>query len=246
MKRILGYILTPVFYLVFGLILGIFHPVQVICWNLWGYSAHKRSVEILNFLLIKSLAILGSSVRFEGFKKLPVDRPMIIIANHQSMFDIPPIVWGFRRQHAKFISKKELGHGIPSISYNLRKGGSVLIDRKDPQQAVVEIKNLGKKIEDNNYSAVIFPEGTRSRNGKVKKFKVRGIHTLLESAPSSLIVPFVIDGNYKLQENGTFPLGVGIKLTYTVLDPFELNGLNAEEVAEKSELQIKEHLGQIV
>lgn len=245
MKKVLGYILTPVFYLAFGSILGIFHPIQVICWNLWGYSTHKRSVEILNFLLIKSLALLGSSVRFEGFEKLPVNRPLIIISNHQSMFDIPPIVWGFRRQHAKFISKKELGHGIPSISYNLRKGGSILIDRKDPQQAVVEIKNLGKKIEDNNYSAVIFPEGTRSRNGKVKKFKVRGIHTLLESAPSSLIVPFVIDGNYKLQENGPFPLGVGLDLRYAVLDPFELNGLSAEDVAEKSEFQIKEYLGQI-
>ena len=245
MKKILGYFLTPVFYLAFGLNLGVFHPVQVICYNLWGYKAHKRSVEILNFLLIKSLALLGSSVRYEGFEKLPLNRPLIIIANHQSMFDIPPIVWGFRRQHPKFISKKELGHGIPSISYNLRKGGSILIDRKDPQQAVVEIGNLGKKIEEHNYSAVIFPEGTRSRNGKVKKFKVRGIHTLLESAPSSLIVPFVIDGNYKLQENGPFPLGVGSKLTYTVLDPFELSGLSAEEVAEKSEFQIKKHLGQI-
>lgn len=245
MKKILGFILTPIFYFAFGLILGIFHPIQVICWNLWGYTAHKRSVEILNLLLIRSLALLGSSVRFEGFDKLPLNRPLIIIANHQSLFDIPPIVWGFRRQHAKFISKKELGHGIPSISYNLRKGGSILIDRKDPQQAVLEIEGLGKKIEENNYSAVIFPEGTRSRNGKVKKFKVRGIHTLLESAPSSLIVPFVIDGNYKLQENGPYPLGVGKKLKYAVLNPFELSGLSAEEVAEKSELQIREYLGQI-
>ena len=245
MKKILGFILTPVFYFAFGSILGLFHPIQVICWNFWGYSAHKRSVEIFNFLLIKSLGLLGSTVHFEGFEKLPVNRPLIIIANHQSMFDIPPIVWGFRKQHAKFISKKELGHGIPSISYNLRKGGSILIDRNDPQQAVVEIGNLGKKIEENNYSAVIFPEGTRSRNGKVKKFKVRGIHTLLESAPSSLIVPFVIDGNYKLQEHGPFPLGVGLKLKYSVLNPFELSGLSAEEVTERSEQQIKEHLGQV-
>ena len=245
MKKVLGFILTPIFYFAFGLILGIFHPIQVICWNFWGYTAHKRSVEILNLFLIRSLALLGSRVRFEGFEKLPVNRPLIIISNHQSLFDIPPIVWGFRRQQAKFISKKELGHGIPSISYNLRKGGSVLIDRKDPPQAVVEISNLGKKIEENNYSAVIFPEGTRSRIGKLKKFKVRGIQTLLESAPSALIVPFVIDGNYKLQENGDFPLGVGIKLKYAVLNPFEQDGLSAEEVTEKSEMQIREYLGQL-
>jgi len=160
MRQILGYILTPLFYLVFGLILGVFHPVQVICWNLWGYKAHKRSVDILNLFLIKSLGILGARVGFFGFDSLPLDKPLIIISNHQSMFDIPPIVWGFRKQHAKFISKKELGHGIPSISYNLRKGGSVLIDRKDARQALEEIKNLGQKIEKMNYSAVIFPEGT--------------------------------------------------------------------------------------
>lgn len=245
MRQILGYILTPLFYLAFGLILGIFHPIQVICWNLWGYKAHKRSVEILNLMLIKSLGILGARVRFFGFDSLPVNKPLIIISNHQSMFDIPPIVWGFRRQHAKFISKKELGHGIPSISYNLRKGGSILINRKDPQQAVSEIKNLGRKIEKMNYSAVIFPEGTRSRDGRVKKFKVGGIKALLEVAPSALIVPFVIDGNYKLLVRGSFPLGVGEKIRYTVLPPFQPDGLSAEEIAVKAEVLIKTHLGQI-
>jgi 1-acyl-sn-glycerol-3-phosphate acyltransferase len=245
MKKIPDVVLSSVFYLAFGLILGIFHPVQVLCWNVWGYSAHKRSVEIMNFLLIKALGILGSKVTFQGFEKLPVGKPLIIIANHQSMFDIPPIVWGFRKQHAKFISKKELGHGIPSISYNLRKGGSVLIDRGDPQQAVEAIRSLGRKIVKKNYSAVIFPEGTRGRNGRVKKFKVSGIRALLETAPTALVVPLVIDGNYALLEKGSFPLGIGKKLTYTVLDPFEQNGLEAVEVTKRSENQIKAHLNQV-
>ena len=245
MRRFFGYILTPPFYLVFGLILGVFHPVQVLSWNLWGYKTHKRSVDILNLLLIKSLGILGAHVRFYGFENLPVDKPLIIISNHQSMFDIPPIVWGFRKQHAKFISKKELGHGIPSISYNLRKGGSVLIDRKDSRQAIKQIKILGRKIEKMNYSAVIFPEGTRSRNGKVKNFKVGGLSALLEVAPSALIVPFVIDGNYKLQERGSFPLAVGVKLRYTVLPPFRPDGLSAEKIAFKAENLIKTHLNQV-
>jgi 1-acyl-sn-glycerol-3-phosphate acyltransferase len=242
MRRFPGYILTSLYYLAFGLILGVFHPVQVICWNIWGYKAHKRSVDIMNYLLIKSLGILGSKVFFNGFEDLPVDRPLIIIANHQSMFDIPPIVWGFRRQHAKFISKKELGHGIPSISYNLRKGGSVLIDRKDSQQAIEEIKCLGRKIEEKNFSAVIFPEGTRSRDGRVKKFKVGGISALLEVAPSALIVPFVIDGNYRLQEKGSFPLSLGAELKYTALKPFQRDDLNPGEIATKTEALIRAYL----
>jgi 1-acyl-sn-glycerol-3-phosphate acyltransferase len=44
--------------------------------------------------------------------------------------------------HCKFVSKKELGKGIPSVSYNLRHGGSALIDRKDPKQAIPEIKKI--------------------------------------------------------------------------------------------------------
>jgi 1-acyl-sn-glycerol-3-phosphate acyltransferase len=245
MKKILGYICTTFFYLAFGLILGIFHLVQVVCWNLWGYKAHKISVDIFNFMLVKSLSIMGASVRFAGFNKLPQNKPLIIIANHQSMFDIPPIVWGFRKHHAKFISKKELGHGIPSISYNLRKGGSALIDRKNPQQAMEAIRRLGRKIEDHNYSAVIFPEGTRGRDGQVKKFKSGGIKALLDSTPSAVIVPFVIDGNYKLQESGAFPLSFGLQLSYTVLDPFYSKELSADEVTERSEYLIKKHLGQI-
>ena len=245
MKRVIGYILTPIFYLIFGFILIVFHPIQVICYNLGGYSAHKRSVDIMNYLLIKTLIILGSRTKFIGFDQLPKNKPLIIIANHQSMFDIPPVVWGFRKHHAKFISKKELGKGIPSISYNLRKGGSVLIDRKNPKQAINEIKKLGDKIEENNYSALIFPEGTRSKNGQMRKFKAGGIHALLEKVPSAYIVPFVIDGHYKLQENGSFPLGIGNRLTYKVLPPFKAEGMNSEEVTEKTELLIREELNQV-
>jgi len=91
---------------------------------------------------------------------------------------------------------------------------------------------------------VIFPEGTRSRNGNVKKFKVGGIKALLEVTPSALIVPFVIDGNYKLQEHGSFPLGFGLKLTYTVLPPFDPDGLTADEVTLKAEMLIKKQLNQ--
>ena len=48
------------------------------------------------------------------------------------MYDISPIMWYLRKHHVKFVAKKELGKGIPSVSYNLRHGGSILIDRKKP------------------------------------------------------------------------------------------------------------------
>ena len=69
--------------------------------------------------------------------------PLIIVSNHQSMNDIPPIIWYMRKYHPKFVSKIELGKGIPSVSYNLRHGGSALIDRKDSKQALVAIARFG-------------------------------------------------------------------------------------------------------
>ncbi len=244
MKKILAYILSSVYYLVFGFLLGVFHIAQVIAWNFRGYKAQKRVVEILNLLIIKSFVILGARIRFEGFKKIPQGKPLIIISNHQSQWDIPPIVWGFRNHYPKFISKKELGKGIPSISYNLRKGGSALIDRQNRSQAIKEIIKLGRHIEKNNYSACIFPEGTRSRDGKVKRFKTGGLGTLLKTAPSAVVIPFAVDGNYRLQGNG-FPMGIGEKLRYTVLDPIDREGRTVEEIAELSQNAIKRQLGQI-
>ena len=242
MKKVLGYILSPVYLLVFGLLLGIFNPIQVICWNVWGYPAQKRAVEIMSYLIIKSLIILGSRIEFKGFEKVPKDCPLIIVSNHQSQYDIPPIVWGFRKHYPKFISKIQLGKGIPSISYNLRKGGSVLIDRKNRSQAVKEIIKLGRQIEANNYSACIFPEGTRSKDGKVRTFKVSGLETLLKTSPSAVIIPFAVNGNYLLQR---FPMGVGEKLIYSVLAPIERENRTAKQITEMCESAIKKELNQI-
>jgi 1-acyl-sn-glycerol-3-phosphate acyltransferase len=237
--KLLGYLLTPLYLCIFGLLLVVFHPIQVICRNLWGYNAHKKSVEIMNFLIIKSLIILGTRISFRCWEKLPQERPIILISNHQSMFDIPPIVWGFRHYHPKFIAKIELGRGIPSVSYNLRHGGSVLIDRSKRRQAVQEIVKLGRYIEKNNYTASIFPEGTRTKDGKMKPFKSAGINTLLKYAPSAVVVPLVIEGNYELMKKGLYPMSFGVNITYTVLDPLEPASVTAEELVMKTETLIR-------
>lgn len=244
MKKLLSYPLTAIFYIVFGLLLLIFHGIQVICLNVWGYSAHKRSVEILNYLIIKSFYIVGSRIRFKGFEKIPTGRPLIIVSNHQSAWDIPPVVWGFRRHHPKFISKAELAKNIPSVSYNLRHGGSAIIDRKNGSQAIRELIKLGERVEKNKWAVCIFPEGTRSEKGKMKSFQPGGIRTLLKAVPSAIIVPFVIDGNWKLQPNKSALISVGVTLNYTVLDPIEPANQTAEELVTNIETVIGKALGQ--
>lgn len=235
MEKIFSYPLSVIYYLVFGLILLLFHPIQWICFNVFGYQAHKKSVDYLNWSVVRASLLLGTTHKFEGIEKVPAGVPLIIVANHQSMNDIPPIIWFMRKFHPKFVSKKELGKGIPSVSYNLRHGGSVLIDRKDPKQALPVIKGLAEYIEKHNRSAVIFPEGTRSRTGVPKKFSESGLKILCKYAPSAYIVPVSINNSWKMVRYGMFPLGLGNRLTFTVQEPFAVRNIPFEEVMERTE-----------
>ena len=221
MNKFLGYIFSHIQLVAFGLILAIFHPIQWLSLKTGGYNAHKRSVDILNFFLIGTLFILGTRISFTNNYQLPKERPIIFIANHQSLYELPLLIWFLRKYHAKFISKIELTKGIPSISFNLKYGGGANIDRKDSKQAVAEILELGKRMKSNNWSAIIFPEGTRSRDGQLKPFAVGGIATLLKKVPDALLVPIAICGSWKIVQFGKFPLSFGEKVTITVLDPIE-------------------------
>ena len=242
MKTILSYLLTPVYHLYFGLVLVIFHPFQVAALHLFGDPARKKVVDVLNLFLVRGLHILGCSIKFSGFEKIPDNRPLIIVSNHQSLYDIPPVVHGFRKYYPKFISKIELSRNLPSISYNLKHGKSALIDRKNGTQAVKEILKLGKLIEENSYAACIFPEGTRSKTGKVRNFMTAGVNTLLRAAPSAVIIPFVIDGHSQLTKKGLFPLQFGQRISYTVLDPVEPKNKPVEEMLNQIKQLIEQQL----
>ena len=240
MQKLIAYPLTILYYIFFGLILVIFHPIQWVCLNVFGYHAHKRSVDILNWFLLRSLHVLGVRYSFHDRDDLPQHVPAIIVANHQSMNDIPPLIWFLRRFHVKFISKKELGRGLPSVSYNLRHGGSVLIDRKNPVQAVNAIKKMAKYIETHNRGVVIFPEGSRSRDGSPKPFKTKGLRTLLEHSPNAMLIPVTINNSWKLLRYGKFPMGLGAHIQFTVHKPIKVSDHKSEELITVVEKQITE------
>jgi len=103
MRKFLGYILTPFVVIAFFLALIIFQPIQWICYKFFGYEAHKKSVDLLNFCLFSSFYLAGNTVTFINKQNLPLGRPMIFLANHQSLSDIPPLIYYLRKYHAKFI-----------------------------------------------------------------------------------------------------------------------------------------------
>lgn len=244
MSKLLGYILTVLFYFTFGLSLVIFQPIQWVCYKFFGYSAHKWSVDVLNFFLTYSQLTLLNGVSFKNNQQLPTDRPIIFVANHQSMYDIPSMIWFLRKHHPKFISKIELTKGIPSISFNLKYGGGANIDRKDSKQSIGEIIKLGRRMNEKNWSTVIFAEGTRAKDGKMKPFQVGGIATLLKIVPTAIIVPVAIENSWKIVRNGSYPLNALLPLKWTVLTPIERGDKNAEDLVLQAENAIKQQIGQ--
>lgn len=230
MKKAIAYPLSVLYYLCFGLLLVVFHPVQWVCFNFFGYNAHRKSVVALNWGILRCTNILGTRYTFDNPHTISNHQPIIIVANHQSMYDIPPIIFYMRRFHPKFISKIELGRGIPSVSYNLRHGGSVLIDRKNSEQALSAIKEFAERIEKNNHAAVIFPEGTRSKTGVPKKFQINGLKLLIDNIPSASIIPVTINNSWKLVEHGDFPMGIGTHIKFTVHPPLKVSEYNKEEL----------------
>lgn len=245
MKKIFGYILSPIHYLAFGLILLVFQPIQWISLKLGGYSSHKKSVDILNLFLLSTYYLLGNRVKFVNAQHLPTDRPIIFISNHQSMYDIPPLIYFLRKHHAKFISKIELTRGIPSISFNLKYGGGANIDRKDSKQAIAEILKLASKMNQYKWSTVIFPEGTRSKTSTLKPFAVGGVATLLKKVPDALVVPIAINNSWKMVKYGIFPLNTFTTMSWNVLPPIEPKDLQMEQIVLKAEAEIQSALNRL-
>ncbi len=242
MQKLLSYILTPLHYIAFTFFLLVFHPLQWVAFRFFGYKAHKFVVDSLNLCLVSTYYLLGNTASFKNQFSLPKNRPIIFIANHQSLYDIPPLIWFLRKYHAKFISKIELTKGIPSISYNLKHGGGANIDRKDPRQAITEMSKLGTRMKTNNWSAVIFPEGTRSKDGVVRTFQAGGVAALLKKCPEALLVPVVVRNSWKMVQYGTFPLGIFLNLQFEVLEPIRPEQKGIEILIKDVETVIKEAL----
>ena len=247
--KIASWIVTLIFTVTFFTILCIFHVAQVIGLKLFGYQGHKKSVDYMVFWLMQALYTLGAKLPNTKQPNLPADRPIIIVANHQSMYDIPAIMRAFRKYHPKFVSKKELEYGTPAISYNLRHGGSVLIDRKDRKQALTEMTKFSKYIATNNYAGCIFPEGTRSKDGEMLPFKPAGLLTMFKAMAETppIIVPVIVDNFWKMQRYNFKPIPFGVNFYLEILEPIDMKvwleeGNSSTSLITETEKRIREAL----
>ncbi len=218
MARLLDWAATLVFSVVFGMILLVFEVVQRVA-KAFGKRSHDWAVACLGSALVESFRLTGLRLSVERAPGVRPHTPYLIVSNHQSMFDIALLLHLFFTNFPKFVSKRELARRIPSVSYNLRRGGNCLIDRDDAEQAVEAIAELGRRVERNGVSAVIFPEGTRARRGVLGTFKSRGTIALLAAAPTTSVVPVAIDHSWRLMQANFWPIPFGVRVRVRIGEP---------------------------
>lgn len=235
MAKLLAYPFSLLYYCCFSGFILLFHPIQVICLRWGGIAAQKRAIDVLNFFILRCLNLLGTRISFKMANPLPKEGTLIFASNHQSTYDIPPLIWYLRKFHPKFVAKKELGKGLPSISFHLRHGGNVLIDRKAAAASLERIAQFAKRVHQNNWSVVIFPEGTRSRNGHPKTFQRAGLRTLLTHIPDAVLVPISINNSWKLARWKYFPIPVGIQLEVIVQQAIDPQKMEVEKAIDQLE-----------
>ncbi|MDX1650692.1 MAG: lysophospholipid acyltransferase family protein, partial [Myxococcota bacterium] len=209
--RVRDWLATVPFLVAFGGILVVFDPIQRLA-RLFGQRPQEIAAGGLQASLTAAFRICGTRLRVERDAGVEPGRGYILIANHQSMFDVPIFGALLFSNYPKYVSKRELARWIPSISYNLRRGGHALIDRADRTQAVEAIRALGVQARERDVSVVLYPEGTRSRAGELRPFKPAGARALLEAAPELPVVPVAIDDSWRLLAHDLLPVPWGTRV----------------------------------
>ena len=140
----------------------------------------------------------GIQVSVTGLENIS-SPPYIFMCNHQSALDIFSLLNGLPVQF-KWIAKRELFY-IPFLGWAMKRAGYISLDRKHPREAIKAMDDAAKKIREGT-NIIIFPEGTRSKDGHLLPFKKGGFSLALRAKVP--IVPVGISGSNRLQPKGSF------------------------------------------
>ncbi|MCR4823718.1 MAG: 1-acyl-sn-glycerol-3-phosphate acyltransferase [Treponema sp.] len=167
--------------------------------------------------------VTKSTVEVIGEEKLPKDRAVVFIGNHQGNMDIP-LLFGYIQKKMTFVAKAELGK-IPLLADWMRLLQCTFIERKSPRKSIQAIHDAAEGVK-KGYSQVIFPEGTRSKGGPHHEFKAGSFKLAFMSG--SPIVPVTIDGTWRIYE-GQKKVKKGQHVKLIIHDPIETAGLSKED-----------------
>jgi 1-acyl-sn-glycerol-3-phosphate acyltransferase len=168
------------------------------------YHRHARLWGTLGLLMA------GVRVEVAGAERIPADVPLIFMSNHQGNFDILALYRAIPRQFA-WIAKEEL-FNIPVFGHSMRRAGYIPLDRSDGRRALKSVEAAAAAITGGK-SVVIFPEGTRTRNGKLLPFKKGGF--VLAAKSGAPVVPVTINGSMEINPCTRIALYPGtIRITF--------------------------------
>ena len=169
------------------------------------FSRTGNPVHIVARIWAKCILIVsGIKVNIKGFSNIDPSHSYIYMCNHQSNFDIP-VLLGCLPVQFRWLAKAEL-FKIPIFGRAMRGAGYVPIDRFNRQSAFNSIAEVSQKMK-NGVSVMIFPEGTRSKDGKIGSFKKGGFVMAVDSRVP--IIPLVIRGTRSIMEKGNLRINPG-------------------------------------
>jgi len=149
------------------------------------------------------LVTTGVHVEVSGLDRLDADRAYVFVSNHQIIYDIPIIFWSLPYQ-IRIIAKDSLGN-FPFIGWHLRRTGHMLVDRRNPTRAL-NIFTRASTLMKQGLCLIVFPEGTRSRDGRVAPFKGGSFYLALRTGLP--VVPLSVVGSRHVMLKGrlaTYP-----------------------------------------
>jgi 1-acyl-sn-glycerol-3-phosphate acyltransferase len=141
----------------------------------------------------------GIKAETKGLDTIPTNQPLIIVANHQGAADIP-VLLAYLPVCFRFAIKKEL-FDIPVFGWYLKAAGYFPINRELVLSAYKMVENIIEILKSGE-SVMIFPEGTRTRDGSLGPFKRGSLMAALKSGAP--ILPVAISGSYRIMPRGTF------------------------------------------
>jgi 1-acyl-sn-glycerol-3-phosphate acyltransferase len=168
------------------------------------------------------LTVSRIRVSVKGLSNIDHSVPYIYMPNHQSNFDIP-VLLGHLAVQFRWLAKVEL-FKIPIFGRAMRKAGYISIDRNNRESAFKSLKMAANKIK-SGVSVLIFPEGTRSRDGQIRAFKKGGFVLAIDSGVP--IVPIVITGTRKIMTKGKFRINPG-HVSMVIHEPIDTSAYTRE------------------
>jgi 1-acyl-sn-glycerol-3-phosphate acyltransferase len=175
------------------------------------------------------LTLAGARLKVHGREHIPRDLPVILMPNHASGFDILAMLAGTPIQF-RWLAKAEL-FKIPIFGLTMLRAGYIPIDRSDRRKALTSMKEAAQRISAGT-SVTIFPEGTRTPDGRLLPFKKGGFMLALQSGAK--LVPVAIKGSFEVMSKNSLRLSPG-QIEVTFFPPVEVAGKTARDVPQLME-----------